>query len=106
MIPFGDFKKLDLITARVVNVRDHPNADKLYVLEIDTGREKKEIVAGIKSFYPKKDLIGRDIVLISNLEPAMIRGVESQGMLLAAEDENGISIITPDRTVSPGSKIK
>jgi len=116
VITFDDFKKVELIVARVMNVRDHPNADKLIILEIDTGKassesgrtvsNRKEIVAGIKNFYSKDELIGKDIVIINNLKPVVIRGVESNGMLLAAEDENGISVIMPDKPVKPGSKVK
>ena len=106
MIAFEEFKKLEIIVARITAVRDHPNADKLFILEVDIGEAKKEIVAGIKSSYAKEDLTGKNIVIVNNLEPAVIRGVESSGMLLAAESENGISIIAPDKPAKPGSKIK
>lgn len=116
MITFDDFKKLEIIVARVTNVRDHPNADKLIILEVDTGKatieggqtvgSKKEIVAGIKNFYSKDELIGKDIVIVNNLQPVAIRGVESNGMLLAAEGENGICVIMPDKPVKPGSRVK
>jgi len=106
MISFEDFKKLEIITARVEEVRDHPDASKLLILKIDTGETKKEIVAGIKNYYSKEDLVGKNIVIINNLEPAVIRGIESSAMLLAAQDENGISVIVPDRPVKPGSKVK
>ena len=106
MASFDDFKKLEIIVAHVESVRDHPNADKLFVLEVNIGQSKKEIVAGIKNFYTKDELIGKDIVMVDNLEPAVIRGVESNGMLLAAQDENGIRLIIPDKSVKPGSKIK
>jgi len=106
MITFDDFKKLDIIVARIKNVRDHPDASKLFILEVNTGETKKEIVAGIKNFYTKDELIGKDIIMVNNLEPAVIRGVESNGMLLAAGDENGISLIIPARPVKPGSKVK
>ncbi len=114
MVTFDEFKKLDLITARVENVRDHPNADKLLILEVRiSGHDsaagspvKKDIVAGIKNFYTKDELVGKNIVMINNLEPAFIRGVESSGMLLAVQDKNGISLVMPDRDVEPGSRIK
>ena len=106
MVSFEDFKKLEIITARVEEVRDHPDASKLLILKINTGETTKEIVAGIKNYYPKDGLVGKNIVVINNLEPAVIRGVESSAMLLAAQDENGISVITPDRPVRPGSKVK
>ena len=106
MISFEDFKKLEIRIARIKEVNDHPNADKLYVLVVEAGDKTKQIVAGIKSCYKKEDLIGREVVLLDNIEPAVLRGVESQGMLLAASDEKGISIITPDREVALGSIVK
>ena len=89
-----------------MEVNDHPDADRLYVLKIDLGDTTKQIVAGIKNFYTKEALVGRQIVVIDNLDPAMIRGVESQGMLLAASDENGISVVSPDRELKLGSVVK
>ena len=106
MISFEEFKKLELIIAQIKEVRDHPNADRLYVLKIDTGKEEKQLVAGIRPFYSKEELVGRRIVVINNLEPAVIRGEESQGMLLAASDSTGISILMPDKDVALGSIIR
>lgn len=105
-MPFEEFKKLELKVAKIKEVKDHPNADKLYVITINLGDKTKQIVAGIKGFYKKEDLVGRQIVVVDNLEPAVLRGIESQGMLLAASDEQGISIITPDREVKIGSHIQ
>lgn len=106
MVTIDEFKKLEIISARIESVQEHPNADKLLVLEVDTGGSRKSIVAGIKNFYSKDGLVGKDIIMINNLEPAVIRGVESNGMLLAVQDENGISLIRPDRPVSPGHSVK
>ena len=106
MITFEEFKKLEIKVARIKDVKDHPNADKLYVITIELGDIIKQIVAGIRNFYKKEDLIGREIVVVNNLEPAILRGVESQAMLLAAQDDKGISIIVPDREVKIGSIIK
>jgi len=106
MASFEDFKKLEIKIAKIKEVNDHPNADRLYVLTIDVGDNTKQIVAGIKNFYKKEDLIGREIVVVNNLDSVLLRGVESQGMLLAASDEKGVSIITPDRAVSIGSIVK
>ena len=106
MASFEDFKKLEIKIAKIKEVNDHPNADRLYVLTIDVGDNTKQIVAGIKNFYKKEDLIGREIVVVNNLDSVLLRGVESQGMLLAASDEKGVSIITPDREVSIGSIVK
>ena len=82
-------------------------ADKLLRLEIEIGSEKRQIVAGIAKFYSPEELIGKKIVIVANLEPAVIRGVESNGMLLAAEDENGkFSVISVDRDIDSGAGIR
>jgi methionyl-tRNA synthetase len=106
MITLKDFQQLELIVAQIKEVKDHPNADKLYVLKIDIGGQEKQIVAGIRSSYAKEALIGRKIIVVNNLEPAMLRGEESQGMLLAASDEYGPSILEPDHNVKTGSRVK
>lgn len=106
MATYDDFKKLELKVARIKDVADHPNADRLYVLTVDAGDKTKQVVAGIKSSYKKEDLIGRLVVLVDNLDPAVLRGVESQGMILAASDENGHSIVTLARDTKPGSIVK
>ena len=106
MVSFEEFKRLELKIATIKKVEDHPNADKLYVIIVEIGEKTKQIVAGIKNFYKKEELIGRQVVVVDNLEPAILRGVESQGMLLAAEDQGSISIITPERKVKTGSIVK
>ncbi|MDP8212857.1 MAG: hypothetical protein P9X22_06175 [Candidatus Zapsychrus exili] len=88
MISIEDFAKAEIKIAKIKEVEDHPNADRLYVVKIDLGEEERQIVAGIKSSYEKEYLIGKLIAVVTNLEPATIRGVESNGMLLAASDEN------------------
>jgi methionyl-tRNA synthetase len=106
MVSLGEFKKLDIRVARILEVKDHPNADKLLVLKIDTGEKQKQIVAGIKNFYKGEDLIGKQIVIIDNLEPLTLRGELSEGMLLAAQSEGIISVLTPDRPIKEGAKVK
>lgn len=106
MVTLEEFKRLELKVAEIKEVKDHPNADKLYVLTIDLGDKEKQIVAGIKAAYQKEDLVGKQIIVVDNLEPAVLRGVESQGMLLAASDEQGVCIILPQRRVKLGSIIK
>ncbi|MBN1913582.1 MAG: methionine--tRNA ligase subunit beta [Candidatus Omnitrophica bacterium] len=106
MITIEDFKKMELKIALIKDVQDHPDAQRLYVVTIDLGDRIKQIVAGIKNFYQKEDLIGKQVVVVDNLEPAMLRGVESQGMLLAAQDDEGICIVTPQRQVKLGSTVK
>lgn len=106
MITIEDFRKIELKVAQIKEVIDHPNADKLYVITLDVGTHTKQVVAGIKGSYAKEDLLGKQVVLVDNLEPAVLRGVESQGMLLATSDAEGISIVSPARTVALGSIVK
>ncbi len=106
MITFDEFKKIEIKTAKILSVKDHPDADRLYVVDVDLGNEKRQIVAGIKKHYTPEELIGKDVAVIVNLEPATIRGVESNGMLLAASDSEMLSILTLDRGLPPGSTIK
>ncbi|MFH1622640.1 MAG: methionine--tRNA ligase subunit beta [Candidatus Omnitrophota bacterium] len=106
MVTINDFKNFEIKIATIKEVNDHPDADKLYVLKVSLGDKEKQLVAGIKASYTKESLIGKQIAMIDNLEPAVIRGVESQGMLLAAQDEQGISILTLERYVKEGSRVK
>ena len=85
--PFDDFRRLELRIGTVVEVNDHPEAEKLYVLKVDLGEEEpRTIVTNIKSFYPYDKMMGRKLLVVSNLKPANFRGVKSFGMLMAAED--------------------
>ena len=105
-IVLEDFKKVELRVAKVLDVQEIPGADKIWKLLIDVGLEKKEIVAGVKAFYPaKEDLMGKTIVVVNNLAPATIRGVESRGMLLAAKDGSRLTILTLDKELPPGSVV-
>ncbi|MCM8798160.1 MAG: hypothetical protein NC821_01655 [Candidatus Omnitrophica bacterium] len=106
MVSIEDFKKLELKIVRIIEVKEHPQADKLYVLKVDTGNGIKQLVAGIKKFYSPEELLHKDIVIINNLQPAVIRGVESQGMLLAASDKDSLSLIVPEKNISLGSIIQ
>jgi len=106
MATFEDFKKLEFKVAVIKDVVEHPNADRLYVITVDLGDKTKQVVAGIRAFYKKEDLIGRQVVIVDNLDPATLRGVESQGMILAASDENGMAIIGPDKAMKLGSVVK
>ncbi len=108
-ITYDDFAKLDLRTAKVLEVSDHPNADKLICLKIDLGGEQRQIIAGIKQHCSPESLLGRDIVVVANLQPRKMRGLESHGMLLAAsygnEEERQVVILTTDKPVPPGSSV-
>lgn len=105
-ISYADFARLDLRIATVLEAREHPNADKLLLLKIDVGSEQKQIVAGIRGHYAPEALVGRQIVVVNNLEPALLRGEESQGMLLAATDAGGVVLLAPDRACTPGATVK
>jgi methionyl-tRNA synthetase len=102
-----DFRKIELRTARVLGVEPVPNANKLYRLDLDLGYERRTIVSGIREFYEPQELVGRDIIVICNLKPAKLRGVLSNGMLLAAESPDGkeLALLTLDRPITPGSRI-
>ena len=84
MITIDDFAKLELRVAKVISAEAHPNADKLIVMQIDLGDEQRQIVAGLRQYYAPEDMVGRSLVIVANLQPAVLRGVESNGMLLAA----------------------
>jgi methionyl-tRNA synthetase len=103
-VTIDDFMQMGLKVGVIEKVEDIEGADKLYKLTVDTG-EKRTIVAGIKQQYTPEELIDKRIVVITNLEPATIRGVKSEGMLLAASSGDKISIISPDEDVPPGSKV-
>ncbi len=106
MINYDDFLKLELKVGKVLEVADHPNADRLYVVKVDLGATTTQMVAGIKNYYTKEELIGKSVIVVANLEPKMLRGVESNGMLLAAHSDDKIVILTTDRETLPGSSIK
>ena len=84
----------------------HPNADRLLVLRVDIAGEERQIVAGIRAHYAPETLVGRQVVVVANLEPAKLRGVESQGMLLAAADGDRVVLLRPDDAVASGSVVR
>jgi methionine--tRNA ligase beta chain len=106
MISFEDFQKLDLKIGKIVAAENVDGADKLLKLEVDLGEEERRLVAGIAKFYQPENLIGREIVVVANLEPRNLMGIESQGMLLAADDDGRPVLLKPDEEVPPGTKIR
>ncbi|MDP2922585.1 MAG: hypothetical protein Q8O30_02535 [Candidatus Omnitrophota bacterium] len=106
MITYEDFSKLELRIGKIIEAEVHPNADKLYQLKVDIGEKIIQLVAGIRQFYSLEELKDKLVVVVTNLEPREIRGVLSEGMLLAAHGSTGISILIPNSPVEPGSKIK
>ncbi len=105
-ISYDYFQKLDIRVALVESVEKVPKADKLYKLTIDIGTEKRTIVAGLAKFYKADELLGKKIIVLTNLEPRKLRGVLSKGMLLAADDGKNVSILTIDKDIPQGSKIR
>ena len=106
MMTFEEFKKMELVVAQIKEVKEHSNADRLYVLQVDTGKDVRQIVAGIRKAYAPEHLVGRRVILVANMEPATIRGEQSNGMLLAASDANGMALLMPDKDVALGSVVK
>ena len=131
-ITFDDFTKVELRTAKVLEAVPHPNADRLFLLQLEGGpapaaaspseegaseegeapapsvepvAERRQIVAGVRDHYSPEDLVGRTIVVVWNLKPAVIRGQESHGMLLAVSDGDTVSILGPDKPISPGCRV-
>lgn len=111
LITYDDFTKLDLRVATIVAAEPHPNADRLLKLQIDLGSgQQRQILAGIRAFYDPATLVGRQIVVITNLEPRTIRGEQSNGMLLAASVQEDaqlrqVVVLQPDKPVPPGSPV-
>ena len=103
--PTSQADRLDVRVARILEVRDHPNADKLYVMQVDLGTERRQIVAGIRENYTKDQLAGRKIALLANLAPAKLRGVESDGMLLAGEHGATVGLVVPPEDANVGAQV-
>lgn len=108
LIEFEDFVKVEMRTGRILSVEDHPDADKLYVVTIKDGPDStRTVCAGLKGHYEASDLVDLDIVFVANLKPRKLRGVMSEGMLLAADDEDGnVRVLTPESGMPPGSLVR
>jgi len=105
-ITYDDFKKVQMTVGKILEAQPHPNADKLLVLKVDVGDAQLTIVAGIKQFYAETDLIGKKVAVVRNLQPRPLRGVESQGMVLAASNDKGLTLLTVDKDIDIGAVIK
>jgi methionyl-tRNA synthetase len=102
-----EFQKIDLRIGKIIVAEKVENSDKLLRLEVDFGNEWRQIVSGIANYYKPEELIGKKAAFVFNLEPKMIKGIESQGMILASEDENGnLALLIPDKEIKEGAKIK
>lgn len=108
-VKFSEWQSMDLRTGKILKAEDVEGADKLYKLTVDLGSlGSRTIVAGIKEHYKKEELKGKTIVVFTNLEPRKLKGIESQGMLLAAvsQDEKDVFLLKPDKEIEPGSKVR
>lgn len=105
-ITIEEFRRLDLRAGTITAADAHPNADRLLVLRIDIGGEERQVVAGIRAHYPSEALRGRQVIVVANLVPAMLRGVESQGMVLAAADGDRVVLLALEQPVAPGSSVR
>lgn len=109
IISFEEFCKLDLRMAKITEARDHPNADRLICMTIDLGGEQREIIAGLKPWYTPEQLVGKQVVVVTNLQPRKMRGLESRGMLLAAvvngDQPQDVIVLTADKDVPPGTPV-
>ena len=106
-ITIDDFMRVDLRVGTIRKAEPHPNADRLVVLSVELGDEQeRQLVAGIRAHYEPEALVGKQIVVVANLKPAKLRGVESRGMILAASDDSGVHVLAPDAPTAPGSEVK
>ncbi|MBU1356117.1 MAG: methionine--tRNA ligase [Candidatus Edwardsbacteria bacterium] len=106
LIDIDYFKKIKLRTAEIISAEKVPNADKLLRLQVKLGQETRQVLAGIAQWYTPESLVGQQVVIVANLKPAKIRGLESHGMLLAAQDKDGVVILNPQRKTDPGSEVR
>lgn len=113
MITYDDFKKVELKVGKVLSAERVEGSDKLLKLQVDLGANPsvssgqiRQIIAGIGKQYAPEQIVGKQIVIVANLEPRSLMGLESQGMLLAASDENGPIVLMPEREVPSGSEIR
>jgi len=105
-VSFDQFQQLDLRSAKILKAEKIEEADKLLLLDIDLGEEKRQLVAGIAQDYSIDELVGKTIIVVANLEPKKIKGYVSQGMLLAVDIPEGPVLLIPEGEVPPGSKVK
>jgi methionyl-tRNA synthetase len=108
LVKYDDFAKIDLRVATIKKVEDIEGADKLLKLEVEIGKEKRTILAGIKQHYTKDELKGKQIIVVTNLEPRKMKGLVSEGMLLAAvsDDHSKVILLSPEKKIDSGSKVQ
>ncbi len=105
-INFEEFKKIDIKIGKILNAERVDDSDKLLKLEVDFGEDKRQIIAGIGKCYNPENLIGKECPFVFNLEPKMLKGLESQGMILCSSDNGNPVLLHPDKELMPGSIVK
>lgn len=106
-ITIDDFQKVEIKVGTVVSVDVVEGADKLYILKVDLGEEKhRQILSGIREYKQPEDLLGKQFPFVTNLAPRMLRGYESQGMILAGSDEGGLALLNPTQTLVNGTRLR
>lgn len=103
---YDDWRKLELRVAEVIKAEPHPDADKLLVFRLKVGEEERTIVAGIKAHYDPKNLVGKKVIIVANLQPRTLRGVISEGMVLAAVDGEHVVLLQPEKDIASGAKVQ
>jgi methionine--tRNA ligase beta chain len=106
MIDFNEFKKVEMKIATIKDVEDIPGKDRLFKLRVSLGDEERTLVAGIKGIYSAEELKGKQVVVVTNLKPATIAGVESNGMLLAAVEGENVVLLSPDKPIKDGAGVE
>jgi len=103
---YEDWRKLEFRVAEVLEAQEHPEADKLLILKVKIGSEERTIVAGIKQHYKPKDLVGKKVIVVANLQPRTLRGIISEGMVLAAVDGDQVVLLQPEKDIPSGAKVQ
>lgn len=106
LIGVEEFQRVQLRVGVIRQAEIHPNADRLLVLQVDLGNETRQVVAGIKQSYEPSALLGKQVIVVANMKPAVLRGIESQGMVLAASTDTALALLTTDRPAPVGSLVK
>lgn len=104
-ITMDDFNKVKMVVGKVLEVQDHPRADKLCILKVDTGDRVRQLVAGIKPYMEAGELKDKEVIVVVNLRPVVLRGERSEGMLLAAQSGDRLAILVTDRPIGAGSAV-
>ncbi len=105
LITIDDFSKVELRVAKVIEAEKVEKADKLLKMKLQVGAETRQVVSGIAKYYTPEEMVGKTLILVANLKPAKLRGIESQGMILAASNENGLSLVTIDKDMESGARV-